>query len=164
MYRTIKDYHKIKFPVYALPDMDWDTRDGVLFLGSKVLDDTNMPGVSLGVRRLQCGRSDLLPLKKAFLDFSAMIQSKKTIFIDSKGVPFKYLKTKSCPLIHHQVVSIEYKDTKSIIKLKGVHTPFTIPRPPYGDARYARVLHMDKVPWMLYDFTTYKGKDSVRRV
>lgn len=164
MYRTIDDFNKIKFPVYKIPGEDWDVRDGVLFYGSKVLDDSNMPGKSLGIRRLQCGRKDLQPLRKAYLDLVALLSSKGRCFIDSNGVPFKYIRTKTCPLIHHQIRSIESKVTKSIIHLKDVRTPFTIPRPPYGDARYARVLHLHGVPWLLYDFTTYRGKDSFRRV
>lgn len=164
MYRTVKSINSIKFPVYSIPSTDWYTQDGILFLEGKAIDDKNMPGTTLGIRRLQCQRSDLLKLKKAYLDYVAMLSSKKTIFIDSNGIPFKYIRTKTCPLKYHKINNIEKKDNCTILWLEGVNTPFTIARPPYGDARYARVLYLDKIPWLLYDFSTIRGRDSHRRV
>ena len=140
-------------------------QDGVLFIDDgKVLDDKNMPGNSMGVRRIQCGRTDLCKLKKAFTDFQSILQSKHKIFIDSNGTPFIYKRTVNSPLIHHAVDRVEPKETCSIVWLKNVDYPMTISRPPYGDARYARVLYHKGFPWLLYDFVLEKGKDSYRRV
>jgi hypothetical protein len=144
--------------------MDWYKTDGVLFIDSKVLDDTNMPGTSLGIRRIQCGRKDLLKLKKAYPDLVSILKSPYSIFIDSNGVPFKYTRTITSPLKHYQVERIERKDTCSVVVLKGSLMKFSIPRPPYGDPRYVRILEYKGSPWLIYDFVVNKGKDSFRRV
>lgn len=164
MYRTIKDLSKIRFPVYKLPSMEWYKTDGVLFLDSKVLDDTNMPGETLGIRRIQCGRKDLVKLKRAYPDLVSILSSTNSIFIDNNGVPFKYVRTITSPLKHYKVSSIEHKETCSVVIFKGLATRFTVPRPPYGDPRYARILHYKGSPWLIYDFVVNKGKDSFRRV
>jgi hypothetical protein len=165
MYKQFKDLKTIKFPVYALPSKDWYTQDKVLFINDgKVLDDKNMPGSSLGVRRLQCGRKDLCRLKTAYPDFQSMIASKKNTFIDSNGTPFIYRKTVNSPLIHHAVLKIDPRDDCSIVWFRNINCPMSIPRPPYGDARWARVLYYKGSPWFIYDFTTERGKDSYRRV
>jgi hypothetical protein len=165
MYKSFKDINKIKFPVYALPSSDWYRQDGVLFINDgKVLDDSNMPGETLGVRRIQCGRKDLQPLRRAYTAYPSMLASKKKIFIDSKGTPFIYTKTNTCPLKYHRVKRIELKDDLSTVWLEDIPNPFTIPRPPYGDARYARVLYFNGYPWLIYDFALQRGKDSFKRV
>lgn len=165
MYKSFKDLGTIRFPVYSLPSSDWYRQDGVLFLDDgRVIDDKNMPGKSLGVRRLQCGRSDLLKLRRAYLDFNSMIRSKRKVFVDSNGVPFIYEKTFNSPLIHHTIKRIDKKDDVSVLWLNGIAAPFTLPRPPVGDARYARVLYYKGLPWLLYDFTSSRGRDSYKRV
>lgn len=164
MYKYFKDIKSIKYPVYPLPSDDWYYQDGMLFLDGKVLDDTNMPGPSLGVRRLQCGRTDLRRIKKAYPDFQSMLTSKHKIFIDSNGVPFIYQKRLNSPLIYHRVSRIESKDDCSVVWLNLIPYPFKIPRPPYGDPIWARVLYYKGSPWLLYDFADKKGKDSYKRV
>jgi len=144
---------------------EWYMQDRVLFIDDgKVLDDKNMPGKSLGIRRIQCGRKDLYKLGRVYVDFNSMLQSKRKIFIDSNGIPFIYSRTVNSPLIHHPIKRIEPKNDHSIVWLKNIEYPMTIPRPPYGDARYARILYYKGYPWMIYDFVTNRGKDSLRRV
>ena len=165
MYKQFKDIKNIKFPVFVLPSSDWYRQDGVLFIDDgKVLDDRNMPGATLGIRRLQCGRTDLCRLKRAYLDFNSMLKSKHRIFIDSNGIPFIYRRTVNSPLVYHQIHKIESKDDHSIVWFKTIGYPMSIPRPPYGDARFARLLYFKGYPWLLYDFSKEKGKDSFRRV
>lgn len=165
MYKQFKDIKSIRFPVYCLPSSDWYSQDGVLFIdGAKVLDDKNMPGKSLGIRRIQSGRQDLCRLKKAYTDFSSMLKSKRKIFIDSNGVPFIYNRTLHSPLVHHQIKRIEPKDSCSIVWLKNIPSPMIIERPPVAEVRWARVLYYKGSPWLIYDFTLERGKDSYRRV
>ena len=41
------------FPVYVLPkDTEKDRQDGILYANGQMLDDTNVEGNSLGIRRL----------------------------------------------------------------------------------------------------------------
>lgn len=165
MYKQFKDINSIRFPVFALPSVDWYRQDGVLFIDDgKVLDDTNMPGPSLGIRRIQCGRTDLQKLKKAYTDFNSMIKGSNRIFIDSNGTPFVYKKTINAPLVHHMITSVTPSGDHSVVRFKNIIYPMSIPRPPYGDARWARILYFKGSPWMIYDFVTDKGKDSFKRV
>ena len=165
MYKEFKDIKNIKYPVYTLPSSDWYKQDGVLFINDgKVLDDTNMPGKTLGVRRLQCGRKDLCRLRRAYPDYQSMLMSKHKIFIDSNGTPFIYRKTINSPLIYHRISRIELKEDCTVVWLKLIPYPFKLPRPPYGDAQWARVLYYKGSPWLLYDLASTKGKDSYKRV
>jgi hypothetical protein len=165
MYKQFKDIKTIKFPVFKLPSTDWYKTDGVLFIDDNlVLDDTNMPGKTLGVRRLQCGRTDLYKLRGAHLKFHDMLTSKRKIFIDNKGTPFIYERTVHSPLVFHRVKRIEPKESASIIWLEGVPYPFSLEHPPYGEANWARVLYYKGGPWMIYDYAKTRGKDSFQRV
>ena len=58
---TYKDIRLVTFPVYALPSGNWYGQDGLLFLDDKILDDKNMKGVNLGMRRLQTPHKNLYP-------------------------------------------------------------------------------------------------------
>lgn len=165
MYKQFKDIRTIKFPVFSLPSIDWYKMDGVLFINEGlVLDDTNMPGKTLGIRRLQCGRKDLCRLKAAYLKFQDMLASKHRFFIDSNGTPFIYERTVNSPLIYHKVKRIETKNTASILWLNAIPYPFTLEHPPYGNANWARVLYYKGGPWIVYDYAEERGKDSYRRV
>lgn len=165
MFKRFKDIKTIRFPVYALPSTDWYMQDGVLFIDSgKVLDDRNMPGNTFGIRRIQSGRQDLCKLKRGYTDFHSMLVSKKKAFIDSNGVPFVYKRTVNSPLIHHMIKKIEPKGDCTLLWFNSINHPMTIPRPPYGDARYARILYYKGFPWMIYDLVSERGKDSYRRV
>lgn len=155
---------KLKFPLYPLPNSNWFIQDKVVFLDGKVVDERNMPGKTLGVRRLQSGRRDLLPLKRAVMGITDLLHSKHKAFIDSSGRLFVYEKTLSSKLKCYKIKRIDKKDTASVLWLHGVTHPFTIPRPPQGNPGWARVLHLGPSPWMLYDYVSRPTKDTYRRV
>lgn len=161
---TYKDFKKLKFPVYVLPSDDWHETDGVLFLNGKVVDEKNMPAKTLGIRRLQSQRSDLLPLGKAVMGLPDLIQCKTKNFIDSKGKVFTYMKTLNSKLKSYPIRKIEKKEVASLLWLKGIPSPFTIERPPVGDPEYARVLHLFGEPWLVYEYTRSPEKDTYRRI
>jgi hypothetical protein len=50
---TYSKVNKIKFPVYVIPSGNWEKTDGLLFLEGELVDDKNMPGATLGIRRMQ---------------------------------------------------------------------------------------------------------------
>ena len=150
--------------MYPLPNSNWFRQDGVLFLDGQVVDERNMPGDTLGIRRLQCGRKDLLPLKRAVTSIPDLLQAKQKCFIDSRGKPFIYEKTLSSKLKCYRIARIDKKDTASVLWLNGVSFPFTIPRPPVDDLGWARVLHRGPSPWLLYDYVSRPTKDTYRRV
>lgn len=164
MHKSIKNISSIQFPIFALRSDEWRRKDGVLFLEDKVLDDTNCEGTTLGVRRVQCGRDDLYKLAKAYKDLPSMLLSKKRLFIDSNGVPFRYKKTVNAKLKYHLIKRIDKKETLSVVYLKGILHGFPIPRPPYGDAVYARIVYYQGCPWYLFDFARLRGKDSYIKI
>ena len=44
---------QIKWPVYVLHSDEIEERDGLLFCDTEIVDDKNMKGETLGLRRLQ---------------------------------------------------------------------------------------------------------------
>ena len=48
---------KIKFPIYVLSE-EPEEIDGLVLIGDQVVDDKNMSGATIGMRRLQTPRED----------------------------------------------------------------------------------------------------------
>lgn len=160
-FRSLK---KIEFPVYPLPSSNWDIQDGLLFLDGQLLDDKNMQGDTLGLRRLRTPHRELLPLKKQLDTITAMVKQKNNCFIDSLGRTFIYEKTIMCKLEYFKITKVERKDTASLLWVQGVKFPFTIPRPPLPEMLYAGILHYHGLPWILYEYAETKLKDTRRKV
>jgi hypothetical protein len=135
-----------------------------LFLNNLVVDEKNMPGKTLGIRRIQCGRPDLLPLKKAVLSIQELIQCKTKFFIDREGTPFIYVKTYNSRLKCYKIKRIERKEVASLLWLHECSAPFTIPRPPLDNPPFVRLLHYEGEPWLLYDYVWQAEKPTYRRV
>lgn len=138
--------------------------DGILFIDTQVVDDTKMPGKTLGIRRLQCGRKDLFKLKRAILDIPGLLKIRGHYFIDSNGTPLIYEKTMSSKLKAYRIKRVERKEEASLLWLDKVNFPITIPRPPLNNPRWARLLHRADTPWLLYDYISTYTKDTYRRV
>lgn len=161
---TYKDFPRLTFPLYILPSDNWHVQDGVVFVDSQVLDERKLPGKTLGIRRLQCGRKDLLPLKKALLNISDLVSCRNKIFVDNSGYYFTYLKTKHLKLKSYRIKKIEPKEVKSLLWVYNWPTPFTIDRPPAGDPSYVRFLEYEGAPWIIYDYSRESKKTTYRRV
>lgn len=159
-----KNINKLRFPVYILPSGNWERQDGLLFLDGAIVDDRNMVGDTLGLRRLQTPHKNLYSLKHQVDDFRGVIKSNEKHFIDTNGIPFIYEKTEFCKLKYYRIKSIVQKDTVSLLKLHGVKQPFVIPRPPASDMRYAGVLHYGTLPWVLYEYSEDRREDTRRKV
>jgi hypothetical protein len=63
-----------------------------------------------------------------------------------------------------KIQKVILKDTASLLLIKGVSTPFTVPRPPSYGYDWAGILHVQKLPWMLYEYSETKLKDTKRKV
>lgn len=163
---TYQDYHKLKFPLYPLNSNNWYSADGVLFLDGRILDETKMPGKTLGIRRLQSRRTaeELHPLKKAIFNVQGLLQAKTKHFIDCNGKPFTYEKTLSSKLKCYKIKRIERKNTLSLLWLYGMNYPISIDRPPMNNPQWVRMLHKGAEPWLLYDYVSQPVKDTYRRV
>ena len=132
---TYKEIKKIKFPVFILPNSNWELVDGLLLIDNQVVDDKNMPGASLGIRRLQTHFTELVPLKHSIESLIGILKQK----VEKKGVA-------------------------SVLWLKDINFPFTIPRPPPQEKTWAAVLHMGGLPWLLYEYSEERLKDTRRKV
>jgi len=164
MYLNYRQISKVTFPVYALPSDDWHSQDGLLYVNGQIVDDKNMSGETLGIRRLQTYFKDLLPLKYTINTFVALLKQGKRYYIDSAGKCFIYQKTKFCQLKYYPIKRIDKHDTYCILRLHGVNFPFTIPRPPKAGFNWAGVLHLDGLPWLLYDYADKKTKPTRRKI
>jgi hypothetical protein len=163
MIYTYKDIPKIVFPIYRLFSDNWHTTDGLVYVDNIIVDDRNMPGDSLGLRRLQSSMGPFLTLRKGTSSISTMLIKYKH-FIDSSGALITYEKTKYQHLKCFKIQKVELKDTASLIWLKDISTPFIRDRPPPPGAGYARVLYFNKTPWIIYDFTASISEDSRRMI
>lgn len=161
---TYKTLPKITFPVFLLPNSNWALHDGLLFLDEKLLDDKNMSGASLGIRRAQTSYPELHRLNRAISSKNGILKQGTNCFIDSKGVPFIYEKTLMSTMKYLKITEVVQKDTASIIRVKGCKTPFTVPRPPDSSMNWAGILHLHGLPWMLYEYSETKLKDTRRKV
>jgi hypothetical protein len=161
---TYKTLHNIQFPVFLLYSNEWEYADGLLFVEGQVIDDTNMPGSTMGIRRLQTPQPDLYPLKKAIQNHNGILKQTTKCFIDNNGKPFIYQKTKFADLKYLKIIEVIRKDTASLIRVKGCTSPFTVPRPPLHGMQWAGILHLHGLPWMLYEYSEEKLKDTRRKV
>jgi hypothetical protein len=156
--------NKVRFPVYELPDGNWNRQDGLLFLEGRIVDDKNQIGDTLGVRRMQTPHKNILSLKNQLDTFRALILSNHKYFIDTNGFVFIYEKTKFCKLKYYKIKDVIQRDSFSRIKLENVKDEFKVPRPPAMDMFYAGCLLYGKHPWVLYDYAETKLKDTRRKV
>lgn len=143
-----------------LPSDNIWKEDGIVYVDGHIVDDRNMPGKTLGMRRIQTPFRNLLPLRKSVNSFNGVIKnSGNRSYIDSKGVYFTYEKTEMCTVKYHEIKKVDRKDTGSIIWFKGINFSFDIPRPPDPDMKWAGVLYFKGLPWKLYDFSDTKLKN-----
>ena len=161
---TYNTIHNLEFPIFLLDSGNWELADGILFLDEQVLDDRNQSGATLGARRLQSPFNDLVPLRKMISTPNGVLKQSTSYFIDNKGVPFTYIKTRFLPLKYLKIKRVEKKGTGSLVFVKGSTVPFTVPRPPDPEMVWAGVLHLHKLPWMLYEYSATKLKDTRRKV
>ena len=161
---TYRDIKLVAFPVYALPSGNWYGQDGLLFLDDKILDDKNMKGANLGIRRLQTHHKNLYPIKYKIHELVGILKSSKKHFIDSKGRPFEYEKVDFLRLSYYKIDRIDNLTKVSRLHLKNVKKPFIVPRPPPPEIQYAGVLHNGARPWLLYNYSETKLKDTRRKV
>lgn len=152
------------FPVYQIPSDNWTFSDGLLFIDDMLVDDTNMPGESLGVRRIQTPFRDLMPLPRSLLTHVGMLKQKNKNFIDSRGDPFIYQKTFFSKLKYYKIRKVDRKGVASVLWLHGVKAPFTIIRPPEDGRFWAGVLHLGDAPYLLYEYSEVKLKDTRRKI
>jgi len=161
---TYRGIINITFPVFLLDSGNWEEYDGLLFLDTMILDDKNQSGKTLGARRMQTPHRNLQALKYMITNPNGLLKQKTKYFIDNSGKPFIYEKTTMVSLKYLQISKVELKDSATLIRVRGHNSPFTVPRPPEVGYTWAGILHLQGLPWMLYEYSQKKLKDTKRKV
>ena len=164
MILTLRDFDRIVFPAFILPNSNWHTQDGLFFVDNKLVDDRNIDRPTLGQRRLASPQGNFMPLGKAIIGEIPLIKQTANTFIDSSGTPFIYLKTKMASLKYYRIEEIEGITHSCRIKLVGVRTKFLLPRPPDSSMLWAGVLHLQGYAWRIYEFSEEYKSPTRRKI
>jgi len=157
-------YDKLKFPLFVVHTDNVELVDGLLWVEGEVLDDTNMKGNTLGIRRLQSPMKSIYPLKYMIEDIPDLLNHQGKYYIDNSGFFFEKEKTTKVSLKYHKILRVEKKTIASVLWLKDCPFPFTLKRPLPESNSWAGVLHRDGIPWILYDTSDKKKKDTWRKI
>ena len=158
------NYDNIDFPVFVLHTDNIELIDGILWIDNQVLDDKNMSGKTLGIRRLQSPMKSLYSLKYMLEDETDLLHHQGKFYIDSSGVFFIKIKTTNTQLKYHKIMRVEKKTIASRLWIKDCPFPFTLKRPLPENASWAGILYKQGIPWILYDLSEEKKKDTWRKI
>jgi hypothetical protein len=161
---TYKQFKKLDFPIFLLDSSNWEIADGLLLLDGKLLDDKNMPGDSLGLRRMLTPHKEQYHLRNMITTANGLMKQKTKYFIDNGGNPFIYEKTEFAQLKYLKIKKVEPKIKACLLWVHGCSFPFTIPRPPETGFMWAGILHIKNNPWLLYEYAEEKLKDTRRKI
>jgi len=153
----------IKFPAYVLSE-EPEEIDGVLIIADQVVDDRNMSGETLGIRRLQSPMKSIYPLRYMVDDEVGMMKHRGKHFIDTNGVYWYNEKTKTATLKYHKIRKVEKKDIAAVVWLKDVPFPFVEARPPQDEYSWAGLLYKSGIPWKIWEYCEEKKKDTWRKI
>ena len=155
--------HRISYPLYVLSE-EPEEIDGLLLINDQVVDDKNMSGKTLGMRRLQTPMKSLYPLRYQIEDEVGMMKHRGKHFIDSNGVYWYDEKTTTTPLKYHKIRKVEKKDIATVVWLRDVPFPFVEARPPLDGMAWCGVLYKKGIPWKIWEYTEERKKDTWRKI
>ena len=132
--------------------------DGTTYNTYRVVDDTNLPGATLPLRRLKLLHMGV-KLKKInraifFLGDLIKIATPKTWFIDSSGKLFKYAKATRVSLEFRKITKVmPIQSGGAILEIQDINTRFKTMYIPKSTERYAGVLKygMSYILYGVYD-------------
>jgi hypothetical protein len=85
-------------------------------------------------------------------------------YIDYLGRPFIYEKRRNVQLKYHRIRKQEKKEVATVLWVNNIPFPFTLTRPLQPEQKWAGILYDRGLPWLLYETTTTKKRDSWRKV
>jgi hypothetical protein len=134
----------------------------------RIVDDQNLPGANLAIRRLQLLNSGvkLKQLARAvfFLGDLIKLATSSTWFIDYAGNVFRYVKSKNVKLTFKKITKIlPIKSGGAIVEIDGIPTRFKSLYMPNAEDTHAGVL-CDKASFILYGFYDKKYSDTRRLI
>tara|TARA_R100001510_G_C7639768_1_gene197486 strand:- start:661 stop:1155 length:495 start_codon:yes stop_codon:yes gene_type:complete len=162
-------YDEIQFPIYVVGTEDVDLIDGLLVADGQVIDDKNMPGNNLAMRRLQTPMKSIYPLRFMIDTIPDLIRHRGKSYVDSNGQYFLLEKTKTASIKYHKIGKLEGKGNAALVwclKSDGIDIPFPFvcKRPPKLEETWAGILYRNGLPWELWEFATEKKRDTWRKI
>ena len=157
-------YDRLKFPIYPIHTDEILSVDGLLWIEDQVLDDRNMKGDTLGLRRLQSPKKSIYPIKYMIQDIPSYLAHQGKFYIDNSGYFFTKEKNTRVDLKYHKIIRVDQKDIASVLWIKDCPFPFTLTRPLRKDQSWAGILYRAGVPWLLYDTSAEKKKNTWRKI
>jgi len=146
-------FYEITFPAFRLASDIKPERLGSQLVVEyadgthKVIDDLDVPGETLGLRRLyigfKCPGTKLLKLSQPIYEIVDLLHTDEKNFIDSAGKLFKYYKSRSGKVSSYLVDTIEPKGGGFILTCKDLHCKFFVKSAPQPGAKYAEILRVD---------------------
>ena len=97
-------------------------------------------------------------------DIRSYLDHKGKFYIDNTGYFFRKQKTTKATLKYHKILRTEKKIIASVLWVKDCPFPFTLDRPLKDDQQWAGILYRDSIPWILYDTSPEKKKNSWRKI
>ena len=161
---TYRQFKNLDFPLFLLGSSNWELVDGLLLLDGELLDDKNMRGETLGLRRMLTPHKKQYHLREMITTANGLMKQKTKYFIDNSGRPFIYEKIEFAKLKYLKIKKIDYKTKACLLCVHGCSFPFTIPRPPEPGYTWAGILHIRDNPWLLYEYAEEKLKDTRRKI
>lgn len=161
----------ISFPVYPLDRYHAVVEElGVVHIyddyGKFILDNKNLPGDSLGKRRLRIlDKDSLYHLGHAYFTLKDLIKYKQgnSNFVDSNGKVFKYRKSSYVRLAYHRIASVVEVEDSVYIQTTKYSALFRVP-PELGimwyKDKYAGIIDL-MGGQMLYDISEEKKENSL---
>lgn len=157
-------YDNIQFPIYVLNTDNVELIDGLLIAEDQIIDDKNMPGENLAMRRLQTPMKSIYPLKYMIDNIPDLIRHRGSNYIDSNGKYFFLEKTKTSPIKYHKIGRIDGKGNAALVWCLNIPFPFVCKRPPRLEDTWAGILYRNGIPWELWEFSTERKKDTWRKI
>ena len=157
-------YDILKFPIFTVHTDNIEVVDGIMWIENQVLDDRNMSGDTLGKRRLQSPMKSIYPLKSMIRDIVGLLKHQGKHYIDSSGYFFTKEKTQTVELKYHKILRVEKKTIASVLWIKECPFPFTLERPLPENMSWAGILYRDGIPWLFYEASEQKKKDTWRKI
>ena len=163
----------IKWPIYKIGVHDNMYNEmGVDYIKHSgkisILDNKNLKGDSLGIRRLAIPRNEIYNLKRVIFMFSELLADIGSTYIDSNGNIFKYKKSKFVPLVWKLVKNSELLKTITLLRVEGIPHIFELPTNywlKYSEEEevYLGLLNLGNF-YIIYDLVTYSIKDTRRKI
>lgn len=164
----------VKFPAYAIRSHEkiWE-EDFITYIktinGTQVLDNKNLTGATIGIRRLKIPEDKKYKLKTAVFSFGQLLKHKaaNNTWIDDSGTLFKLNKKRFVPLKYKKVKNYRYVDGHGIlVDIQGYNAPLMLPgyflQEIVGHA-FIGVLEIDG-GYLFYELSDTQKPDTRRKI